>query len=86
MGKKPSQYVDENSENFARSNSPMKISKVIGGFFLGFFLASAFTSTLIPQSEISPTTDIFRLIVSLCAGIIGAVIIYKRVNLKKYED
>jgi hypothetical protein len=24
--------------------------------------------------------------VGLCAGIIGAVIIYKRVNLKKYED
>jgi len=64
----------------------MKILKVVGGFFLGFFLASASTSALIPQSEISPTTDIIRLIVSLSGGIIGGVITYKRVNLKKYED
>jgi hypothetical protein len=41
---------------------------------------------LISQSEISRTTDIIRVIVSLCGGIIGGVITYKRVNLKKYED
>ena len=64
----------------------MKILKVVGGFFLGFFLASIFTSGLISQSEISRTTDIIRLTVSLCCGITGGVITYKRVNLKKYED
>jgi hypothetical protein len=64
----------------------MKILKVVGGFFLGFFLASIFTVGLISQSEISRTTDIIRLVASLCGGITGAVIIYKRVNLKKYED
>jgi hypothetical protein len=68
------------------SNSPLKILKVVGGFFLGFFLASVFSSALISQSEISRTTDIIRLIVSVCGGITGAVITYKRVNLKKYED
>ena len=68
------------------SNSPIKILKFVGGFFLGFFLASLFTGGLIRQLEISRTTDIIGLIVSLCSGIAGAVITYKRVNLKKYED
>jgi hypothetical protein len=64
----------------------MKIWKVVGGFFLGWFLASALTIGLISQSEISRTIDIIRIIVSLCGGITGGVITYKRVNLKKYED
>ena len=68
------------------SNSPMKILKVVGGFFLGFFLAGFFTTALISKLEISRTTDIIRLIVGVCSGITGAVIIYKRVNLQKYED
>jgi len=69
-----------------RSNGFMKTLKVVGGFLLGWFLASASTVVLISQSEISRTTDIIRVIVSLCGGIIGGVITYKRVNLKKYED
>jgi hydrogenase maturation factor HypE len=64
----------------------MKTLKVIGGFLLGWLLASAVTIGLIPQSEISRTTDIIGAVVSLCGGIIGGVITYKRVNLKKYED
>jgi hypothetical protein len=64
----------------------MKILKVVGGFLLGWLLASVSTIGLISQSEISRTTDIIRIIVSLCGGIIGGVITYKRVNLKKYED
>ena len=74
------------NDESVRSNSPLKILKVVGGFFLGFFLASFFSSALFSQSEISRTTDIIRLIVSVCGGITGAVITYKRVNLKKYED
>ena len=74
------------TDESVRSNSPLKILKVVGGFFLGFFLASFFSSALFSQSEISRTTDIIRLIVSVCGGITGAVITYKRVNLKKYED
>jgi len=64
----------------------MKTLKVIGCFLLGLLLATAFTNGLISQSEISRTTDIIRIIVSLGGGIIGGVITYKRVNLKKYED
>jgi hypothetical protein len=74
-----------NGESLA-SNSPIKILKVVGGFFLGFFLASAFNRALFSQLEISRTTQIIGIIVVLCSGITGAVITYKRVNLKKYED
>ena len=74
-----------NNESVA-SNNPLKILKVVGGFFLGFFLASVFIGGLIRQLEISRTTDIIGIIVAVCSGITGAVITYKRVNLKKYED
>jgi len=81
------QFEYENTEsrltNPGWSNNPMKTLKVVGGFLLGWFLASASTVVLISQSEISRTTDIIRVIVSLCGGIIGGVITYKRVNLKK---
>jgi|694.fasta_scaffold56952_1 hypothetical protein len=74
-----------NSESLA-SNSSIKILKVVGGFFLGCFLASAFNRALFSQIEISRTTQIIGIIAVLCSGITGAVITYKRVNLKKYED
>jgi len=74
-----------NNESVA-SNSPMKILKVVGGCFLGFFLASVFIRAIFSQLEVSRTTAIIGLIVSLCSGITGAVITYKRVNLQKYED
>ncbi len=74
-----------NSESLA-SNSPIKILKVVGGFFLGFFLASVLTRALFSQLEVSRTTQIIGIIAVLCSGITGAVITYKRVNLKKYED
>jgi len=74
-----------NNESVA-SNSPMKILKVVGGCFLGFFLASVFIRAIFSQLEVSRTTAIIGLIVSFCSGITGAVITYKRVNLQKYED
>jgi len=38
------------------------------------------------QTEITRTTDIIQVLTALCGGIVGAIITFKKVNFKKFED
>jgi len=71
------------------SNSSIKTLKVVGGFILGWLIASIFTRQMIliiSGIEITRTSDIIGSLAALSGGIAGGVITYKRVNLQKYED
>jgi mannose/fructose/N-acetylgalactosamine-specific phosphotransferase system component IID len=67
----------------------MKILKTIGGFILGWLVASVVARSFmlgLGQTEITRTTDIIQVFTALCGGIVGAIITFKKVNFKKFED
>jgi hypothetical protein len=67
----------------------MKILKIVGGFIIGWVIASIITSTtlaILGMTEISSTTDTIKVTMGLIGGTLGTLIAYKKANPKNYED
>jgi hypothetical protein len=66
----------------------MKTLKIIGGVLLGWLCGSGPVSIIFMTAGLTGTrsADLIQLSVAFFGAVMGGVITYKKVNLKKYTD
>ena len=66
----------------------MKTLKIIGGVLLGWICGSAPVAVIFMGAGLTGTrsADLIQVGVALFGAILGGILTYKRVNLKKYTD